>query len=92
MMAPGASVDDGRFDFVLAPEVSKATVVAILLRLLKGTHVEHPKVVFKRTSCLTIESWPGTPIHADGEILGTAVSSITYQVLPGKLTLLSPAK
>lgn len=92
MMAPGALVDDGRFDFVLAPEVSKGTVVAILLRLLKGTHVEHPKVTFKRTSRLTIESRPGTPLHADGEILGTAVSPITYQVLPGKLTLLSSQK
>ena len=92
MMAPGALVDDGRFDFVLAPEVSKGTVVAILLRLLKGTHIEHPKVTFKRTARLTIESQPGTPIHADGEILGTAVSSITYQVLPGKLSLLSPRK
>lgn len=92
MMAPGALVDDGRFDFVLAPEVSKATVVAILLRLLKGVHVAHPQVTFKRTSRLTIESQPGTPLHADGEILGTAVSSITYQVLPGKLTLFSPEK
>jgi diacylglycerol kinase (ATP) len=92
MMAPGALVDDGRFDFVLAPEVSKGTVVAILLRLLKGTHIEHPKVTFKRTAHLTIESRPGTPIHADGEILGTAVSPIIYQVLPGKLRLLSPAQ
>ncbi len=92
MMAPGAVVDDGRFDFVLAPEVSKGTVVAILLRLLKGTHIDHPKVTFKRTSRLTIESQPGTPIHADGEILATAVSPITYQILPGKLSLLSPIK
>lgn len=92
MMAPGAVVDDGRFDFVLAPEVSKLTVVAILLRLLQGTHVAHPKVTFKRTARLTIESQPGTPIHADGEILGTAVSPITYQILPGKLTLLSPTQ
>ena len=92
MMAPGAVVDDGRFDFVLAPEVSKGTVVAILLRLLKGTHIEHAKVTFKRTSRLTIESQPGTPIHAVGEILETAVSKITYQVLPGKLSLLSPVK
>jgi diacylglycerol kinase (ATP) len=92
MMAPGAVVDDGRFDFVLAPEVSKITVIAILLRLIRGTHIEHPQVTFKRTSRLTIESQPGTPIHADGEILGTAVSPITYQILPGKLTLLSPTQ
>lgn len=90
MMAPGAEVDDGRFDFVLAPEVSKLTVLAILLRLLQGTHIHHPQVTFKRTTRLTIESLPGTPLHADGEILATAVSPIIYQILPGQLTLLSP--
>ncbi len=90
MMAPGAEVDDGLFDFVLAPEVSKGTVVAILLRLLRGTHIHHAKVTFGRTSRLTIESRPGTPIHADGEILREAATAVTYQLLPGKITLLTP--
>jgi diacylglycerol kinase (ATP) len=88
-MAPGAEVDDGRFDFVLAPEVSKGTVLVVLFRLLRGTHVHHPRVTFGRTKRLTIESEPGTPIHADGEILGDSETAVTYQVLPNKLTLLT---
>jgi len=90
MMAPGALVDDGQFDFVFAPEVSKAKVVAILLRLLQGTHVDHPQVTFGRTDRLTIVSEPGTPIHADGEIIGTAETAVAYQILPGKISLLTP--
>ncbi len=90
MMAPGALVDDGQFDFVLAPEVPKRTVLAILLRLLRGTHVQHPKVTFGRTSRLTIASKPGTPIHADGEIIGETETAVTYQILPRKITLLTP--
>ena len=87
-MAPGALVDDGQFDFVLAPEVSKRTVLAVLFRLLRGTHVFHDRVTFGRTSCLTVTSEPGTPIHADGEMLGEAETAVTYQILPGKLTLM----
>ncbi len=89
-MAPGAITDDGLFDFVLAPEVSKATVVAILMRLFKGTHVHHSKVTFARTSRLVIESTPGTPMHADGEIVAESETTVECTVQPGKLTLLAP--
>ncbi len=87
MMSPGAQFDDSLLNYVLAPQVSKITFLNMLLRLLKGTHLEHPKVLSGPTRCLTITSRPGTPIHADGEILGEAAESITYEVLPGKLTL-----
>jgi diacylglycerol kinase family enzyme len=88
-MAPTASTDDGYLDFVHAPKVSKGTVLAVLARLLRGTHIDHPKVTYGRTRRLKIESRPGTPIHADGEIVAEAESSIEYEVLPGKLTLLT---
>ncbi|MCP4425872.1 MAG: diacylglycerol kinase family lipid kinase [Chloroflexi bacterium] len=89
MMAPGALVDDGQFDFVLAPKVSKGTVLAILFRLLGGKHIHHPKVTFTRTSQLTVTSEPGTPIHADGEMIGERETAVSYRVLPQKITLLT---
>jgi diacylglycerol kinase (ATP) len=87
MMSPGAQFDDGLLNYVLAPKVSKFTFLNMLLRLIKGTHLEHPKVISGATRCLTITSQPGTPIHADGEILSEAAQTITYEVLPDKLTL-----
>ncbi|MBE2223607.1 MAG: diacylglycerol kinase family lipid kinase [Anaerolineae bacterium] len=90
MIAPGAVMDDGYFDFVLAPEVPKTTVVNFLLKLTKGTHVEHPITTFKRTKSLTITSEPGTPLHADGEILSESAKEIVYTILPQKLTMLVP--
>lgn len=89
-MAPEAKMDDGLLDFVLAPEVPKRTVLAILGRLLRGTHLEHPAVISGRTQKLEIHSEPGTPIHADGEIVAEAATGVSYQLSPGKLTLLSP--
>ncbi|VAW32810.1 hypothetical protein MNBD_CHLOROFLEXI01-935 [hydrothermal vent metagenome] len=87
-MAPDASFDDGLFDFVFAPQLPKLTVVNILLKLFRKTHIFHPDVVYGRTRHLSISSSPGTPIHADGEIIAEAATQITYEILLEKLTLL----
>ena len=89
-MAPGAELDDGLLDFVFAPAMSKLTLLNVIRKLLKGTHINHPLVTFKRTTQLTVEASLGLPLHADGEILGTAVKSITYQILPAKLAIFTP--
>lgn len=90
-MAPNAKLDDGLFDVVYAPDIPKRTIMAILPRLFKGSHIHHPAITYTRSARLVIESQPGTPIHADGEVLSEGESHIEYQVLPGKITLLSPA-
>jgi diacylglycerol kinase (ATP) len=90
MMAPTAVIDDGRLDVVFAPEVPKLTVLAILLRLLRGTHIEHTAVTYTPATGLTIHSQPGTPVHADGELMGEAETAVTYRLLRGKLNLISP--
>lgn len=90
MMAPGALMDDGYLDIVLAPALPKTTVIKILLKLTKGTHTEHPAITFTRTKSLQITSEPGTPLHADGEILSESAKEIAYDLLPEKLTMLVP--
>lgn len=89
-MAPGAELDDGLLDCVFSFQMSKFTLLYLLIKLLKGTHIDHPLVNFTRTTGLTIECEQGLPLHADGEILGTAVKSITYQVLPTKIPIFTP--
>ncbi|GAB4156613.1 MAG: diacylglycerol kinase family lipid kinase [Candidatus Promineifilaceae bacterium] len=88
-MAPDAKMDDGLFDVVYAPEIPKRTVLAILPRLFKGSHVHHPAVTYTRSSRVIVESRPGTPIHADGEVLSEGSARVEYQMFPGKITLLS---
>ncbi|MDX1687182.1 MAG: diacylglycerol kinase family lipid kinase [Candidatus Promineifilaceae bacterium] len=89
-MAPGASMDDGLFDFVFAPEMPKWRVLTIVPRLFKGSHLNHPLVTHGRTRRLTVESDPGTPIHADGEIVSESERRIAYRVLPRRLRVLVP--
>jgi diacylglycerol kinase (ATP) len=90
MIAPGASMVDGFFDIVLAPEVPKRTVINVLLKLTKGTHIDIDAITFTRTKTLKITSEPGTPLHADGEILSESAKEIAYDILPQKLTMLVP--
>lgn len=89
-MAPGAKIDDGLFDVVLAPEVPRRTLLLLLLRLMQGTHVNHEVVTFIRTANLSVSSRPGTPAHTDGEVFTESIERIEYKILPGKVTLLSP--
>ncbi|MCA9958626.1 MAG: diacylglycerol kinase family lipid kinase [Anaerolineales bacterium] len=88
-MAPEAKVDDGLFDIVFAPEAPKRTVIAVLLKLMKGEHIHHPIVTYTRTTQLTLTSSPGTPVHADGEVFTEAETAVSYRILPGKVTFLS---
>lgn len=89
-MSPPARMDDGLFDFIFLPEVPKTTVLALLPRLFSGSHIHHPKVLHGRTRRIHLSSSPGTPIHADGEVITDAAATVTYTILPGKITLLVP--
>jgi len=89
-MSPEALMDDGLFDFVYAPEMPRLQVLSILPGLFKGTHIKHPLVQHGRSSWLRIESEPGTPIHADGEVIAESERCVTYEILPRKITLLTP--
>jgi diacylglycerol kinase (ATP) len=88
-MAPEAKMDDGLFDFVYAPDLPMHQVVPLLPRLLHGTHISHEKIAHGRTRKLVVESMPGTPVHADGEVLSESATRFTYEILPGKITLLA---
>lgn len=89
-MSPAARMDDGLFDFVYAPEMPRLQVLSILPGLFKGTHLNHPLVQHGRSHWLKIESEPGTPIHADGEVISESERHVEYEMLPGKITLLTP--
>jgi diacylglycerol kinase (ATP) len=88
MMSPNASITDGLFDVVTVPRVGWGTILRVIPRIVKGTHLSHPDVTHFQTQTLRIISQPGTPIHADGEMVADSAESITLTVLPGKLTLL----
>ncbi len=84
-IAPDAEFDDGVFDVIFAPKMSMPRVIQFLSRLIFAKHLDHPDVKHFRTPWIRFTSKPGTPIHADGEILTDAWTDVDIRLLPKRL-------
>jgi len=89
-MTPRAEVDDGYLDFVFAGKLGRPKLLRLLPTTFDGSHVERPEITYTRTTRLTIECDPPTPIQADGELFDLSATHIEYTVLPGRLRLIVP--
>jgi diacylglycerol kinase (ATP) len=87
-IAPGADLRDGRFDVCIVGDLGRRELLANLPRLLRGRHLEHPRVSLWHGRRVEIETAEPQPIFADGEWLGTTPATC---VLDGtKLRVLRP--
>lgn len=67
--APGARVADGQLDLLLAGSYGRVGALAMLPRLLKGTHLASGRCSLWRFQHLRVESAHELPLAADGEPL-----------------------
>lgn len=89
-MTPRAEPNDGHLDFVFAGALGRLQILRLMPLTFNGTHVERPEVTYCRTTHLTVECDPPTPIQADGEVFDIAATRIEFSVLPGKLQVIVP--
>ena len=87
-VAPRAILDDGLFDFILVKKLTKLDFLRNLMKLYKGTHLDHPKVSFLRGR--TIEASPVDDdqrvlLEVDGEQVG--ILPARFEILPRCLTV-----
>lgn len=88
-LTPQAELDDGLLDVCVIGGLSKPQIMALVPHVMKGTHVSNAPVQMKRARRIVITSSEPLPVHADGEILYTAVRRLEVDVLPGRLTMLA---
>ncbi|HLS54592.1 MAG TPA: diacylglycerol kinase family protein [Zeimonas sp.] len=81
---PGARIDDGRLDLLVAGRFGRAGALAMLPRLLLGRHLSHPEVRTASFAEMRIDCDGALPLAADGEPLGAA-RGFTVRVLPAGL-------
>lgn len=86
-IGPGASMTDGVLELTLIEAVGRLELALQFVRLLRGTHVRHPRVRFFRGTWLEVSAEPPQPLAMDGELLGT--SPVRFEVDPRSLTLLT---
>ena len=90
LMTPCAEPDDGCLDFVFTGGLGRLKLLRLLPTTFDGSHVERPEVTYARTTRLTIECDPPTPIQADGELFELSATHIEYSILPARLRVIVP--
>ena len=68
-MAPGARVDDGQGDLVIAGPVSRTELVRTFPKIFGGSHLEHPAVSLCRFQSLELATEGEVDVMVDGESL-----------------------
>jgi len=91
-MTPRAEMDDGYLDFVFAGELGRLKLLRLLPTTFDGSHVERAEVTYLRTTRLTVECDPPTPIQADGELVDLSAPHIEYTILPHRLRVIAPPR
>ena len=89
MMAPQAEPDDGLLDLCIVRQVSRARILALIPRFMKGTQATHPAIRTGRAQRVVVTALQGVlPAHGDGETICTDAPQLTLEVLPRQLELI----
>ena len=90
-LTPDARHDDGLIDTCTVAPVSRPTMLRMLLKVMKGTHVTSPFVTMRQNKKITIRANTSLPIHVDGEMFAYPrdnVRQLTVTSHPAALALI----
>jgi diacylglycerol kinase (ATP) len=90
LVAPGADPGDGYLDLVRIETRGRASLLAALARLRRGTHAGGPGVSFKRARRVRITTGGRSPVIADTVDLGSG--PIDLVVDPAALAVVAPGR
>lgn len=91
LLTPDAQWDDDRIDTCLVNPVNRITMLYMLTRVMKGTHVTSPHVTMRQNRQISIRSTTPMPIYLDGEMFAYPrdnVRQITFTSLPAALDVM----
>jgi len=89
-VAPRASMNDGRLDVVIVGNVGKCRALSYLPSLYGNRILDRSGVTWRQCRQVTVESDQEVFVALDGEQVGRLPA--TFDVLPGALRLLVPAR
>lgn len=86
---PEARADDGLLDVLLADVVSRAQILRLVPKLMRGAHVAEPVLRMLRARRVVIESDEPLVLEADGELPALAGRRLEISVVPAALRVLA---
>ncbi|HEY71293.1 MAG TPA: diacylglycerol kinase family lipid kinase [Anaerolineae bacterium] len=88
-LSPDAKVDDGLMDYWLVGGDSLRDAIVRVVQVLRGSHLEEPKVVHFQADKVIVEGDDVLPMQCDGEP-GTIEPPLEFSVKPRALKVLVP--
>jgi diacylglycerol kinase (ATP) len=88
-LTPDALYDDGLLDILIAREISKLEMLALVPRFMNGTHLNHKAVSTVRARHVVLRSEDRLYVHADGEILSDYAHTVEIEIIPHALRMIS---
>jgi diacylglycerol kinase (ATP) len=85
---PGAAIDDGRLDVLVAEGRTRAALLPLIAALVRRRHLGQPGVFHRTGTKVTIESEAPLPVHLDGEALAGSHRELTVRIRAGSLPVL----
>lgn len=92
LLTPTANHDDNLLDSCLVHPVSRFTMLNMLPRVMKGTHITSKHVTNRRNQYIDIKANMPLPIHTDGEIFAYPrddVRRVTITSLPQAINVIT---
>lgn len=86
-LAPGASMCDGLLNMSIIQQVSPLSALRHFPKLVRGTHVRHPRVSYFEGRTMTVESDCPVPVAIDGDLV--ASTSARFSILPGRIRIVA---
>ncbi len=91
LLTPDAKQDDGLIDSCLANDVSRLTLISLLGKAMKGTHIHSEHCAMRQNRQITIQMDDPAPMYVDGEMFAYPedfVRQITVTSVPKAIRLL----
>lgn len=88
-IAPDARLDDGRFHVFGVGDASRLDVLSNFASLRKGTHIHHPRAIYRPCQRVEIETDGPLEMCFDGDLVSRTPRR--WEIEPARLQIISPA-
>lgn len=86
-ISPLGNPSDALAEVLVGRRVSRLGVVPLMLRVLRGRHLGHPKVAYAQATHVTLRWAEPTPLHLDGDLYAPT-DALEVTLLPRAVMLL----
>lgn len=90
LFAPAARPDDARFEVVVAESFGRLGTLAVLPRVMRGTHLTHPKIRMLGGHEIRVQWSDPVAGHVDGEVFARHADAFEVELRAAALTVLAP--